>query len=194
MAESKESETKEKKSLTRRDFLKAGGAVFASAVVFNSLAACSSQITVTDTETATTTKTATTTQTKAETTTKTVTQTQTETAIPEATPAVVTDMTGRQVTIPANVSKIAVGFPALNQLVAMLGGVDKLVCRDYYITGVPWFVKLYPQIEDLPLVFLSTALTLKNLPPWNPMSSFSRRVRAILLWLISWSRWVLLQF
>jgi ABC-type branched-subunit amino acid transport system substrate-binding protein len=63
MANQKESENNKTKQLSRRDFLKAGGAVIASAAVFGSLAACSMK-TTTATTTATTTKTSTVTTTQ----------------------------------------------------------------------------------------------------------------------------------
>ena len=169
---------KEKKKqnnvLSRRDFIAGTGAVILAGL----LSGCKPEtITTTKTNTLTTTvnppaTTHTQTQTVFETITTTVnntiTSTITEIAEPEATPKMVTDMAGRQVIIPATVNKIAVGFPALNQLVAMLGGVDKLVCQDYYIGGVAWFVKLYPQISDLPIGFLSTGANIETLAQLKP--------------------------
>lgn len=70
MVKHKKPETNDKKQVTRRDFLKDIGAIIASAVLFNSLAACSPKTTTeTATATATATKTATATATTIVTTT-----------------------------------------------------------------------------------------------------------------------------
>jgi ABC-type transport system substrate-binding protein len=55
-------ETKNEEQFTRRDFLKAGGAVIISAALFNSLVGCSKTDTVTETSIKTSTKTATATE------------------------------------------------------------------------------------------------------------------------------------
>ena len=55
MEERKEPESSKKNRVTRREFLTAGGALVASAVLFNSFSSCTSNSTTSNTSTASTT-------------------------------------------------------------------------------------------------------------------------------------------
>ena len=116
--------------------MKAGGAVIASAVLFNSLAACSKTNTVTATETST--KTATTTATR------------TITATITPTPRVVTDMSGRKVNIPARVDRVASLVGPAYDSIFMLGAANKICV----IGGAQnkWAQLLNPSVTQIPAI------------------------------------------
>ncbi|MGH3778236.1 MAG: hypothetical protein ACRDRR_21275 [Pseudonocardiaceae bacterium] len=72
---------------------------------------------------------------------------------PAATRTVV-DMTGRSVEIPAEVTRIATSFPALNATLLVLGATDRLVAAS---PGVgPLFETLVPAYKDVPQPFDAT--------------------------------------
>ncbi|WP_042206360.1 ABC transporter substrate-binding protein [Paenibacillus durus] len=67
---------------------------------------------------------------------------------------VIKDATGRTVTIPKEINRIAAAG-ALAQMVCMLGGFDKIVATSESVqTGM--FAKLFPGIKNLPLAFTGT--------------------------------------
>ena len=61
----------------------------------------------------------------------------------------VTDIDGTEVTIPANVERIADLWHANNQVVLLLGGADKLVTTTKNVQGLPWFAQVYPRIAEI---------------------------------------------
>jgi iron complex transport system substrate-binding protein len=64
-------------------------------------------------------------------------------------------MAGRTVEIPGKVNRVATSFPATNQIIFMLGAGDKLVGTVEGIQNRAWFVKIYPEIAELPRPFNS---------------------------------------
>lgn len=63
----------------------------------------------------------------------------------------VVDGTGKSVTIPYKVDKIAAGG-ALNQVVLLVGGADKLVATAEYVQK-GFFPKVYPRIKEIPAAY-----------------------------------------
>jgi len=65
----------------------------------------------------------------------------------------VTDITGRIVTIPSRVSRVADPWHANNGMVLMMGAADKIVATTLQARRQPWFRKLFPRIEQVPAAF-----------------------------------------
>lgn len=70
----------------------------------------------------------------------------------------VVDMTGRSVEIPAKINRIGTNYPALNQMLFMLGASDRVVAtskdmRDSY----PLFTTMYPRLKDISAPFTSAS-------------------------------------
>jgi iron complex transport system substrate-binding protein len=65
----------------------------------------------------------------------------------------VTDITGRIVTIPSVVSRVADPWHANNGMVLMMGAADKIVATTLQARRQPWFRKLFPRIEQVPAAF-----------------------------------------
>jgi iron complex transport system substrate-binding protein len=65
----------------------------------------------------------------------------------------VTDASGRVVTLPAHVMRVADPWHANNAMVLMLGGADKLVATSQQAKRQPWLRRLYPRIERVPVAF-----------------------------------------
>lgn len=133
--------------LTRRDFIKAGGAALASAFFFNSLAGCSPK-----TETVTKTATAT--------ATRTLTKTSIITVSPTPATRVVTDMAGREVTLSGTISRIATvgAVGVLNGFVFAMGQASKVVTGLPERFDVPSWKYQYvvaPNIKGLPKIQLA---------------------------------------
>lgn len=63
------------------------------------------------------------------------------------------DITGRIVTIPARVTRIADAWHANNAMVLMMGAADKIVATTLQARKQPWFRKLFPRIEQVPAAF-----------------------------------------
>jgi iron complex transport system substrate-binding protein len=65
----------------------------------------------------------------------------------------VTDITGRVVTIPARVNRVADPWHANNGMVLMMGAADKIVATTAQARKQPWFRKLFPPIAQVPAAF-----------------------------------------
>src|SRR5262249_54407347 len=65
----------------------------------------------------------------------------------------IVDMAGRSVTVPAQINRFATGYPAVNQMVFMLGAADKLVATSQDAANQALFVTLYPRLKDVPAAF-----------------------------------------
>jgi iron complex transport system substrate-binding protein len=70
-------------------------------------------------------------------------------------------MAGRNVAVPAQVNRFATAYPAVNQMVFMLGAADKLVATSQDAANQALFVTLYPRLKDIPAAF-DTGLTQVN--------------------------------
>jgi iron complex transport system substrate-binding protein len=65
----------------------------------------------------------------------------------------IVDMDGRNVAVPAQVNRFATAYPAVNQMVFMLGAADKLVATSQDAANQALFVTLYPRLKDIPAAF-----------------------------------------
>ncbi|HEX5108109.1 MAG TPA: ABC transporter substrate-binding protein [Vicinamibacterales bacterium] len=65
----------------------------------------------------------------------------------------VSDITGRVVTIPARVTRVADPWHANNGMVLMMGAAHKIVATTLQARRQPWFRKLFPPIEQVPAAF-----------------------------------------
>lgn len=61
----------------------------------------------------------------------------------------ISDATGKQLSIPTDVSRIACSG-AINQVVLMLGGADRIVATAAVVQQNEWFVRAYPPIRRVP--------------------------------------------
>ena len=65
----------------------------------------------------------------------------------------VTDITGRTLTIPVHVTRVADPWHANNGMVLMMGAAAKLVATTAQAKKQPWFRKLFPGIDHVPAAF-----------------------------------------
>lgn len=80
----------------------------------------------------------------------------------------VTDIKGRQITLPAQVNRVANLWHANNQIVLLLGGADKLVATTSNIRRGAWFAAVYPRIRSVPAVTDGQNLQLEELVAARP--------------------------
>ena len=64
-----------------------------------------------------------------------------------------TDITGRRITIPSRVTRVADPWHANNGMVLMMGAADKIVATTLQARKQPWFRKLFPAIDHVPAAF-----------------------------------------
>src|SRR5262245_31983840 len=64
-----------------------------------------------------------------------------------------TDITGRTITIPSRVNRVADPWHANNGMVLMMGAADKIVATTLQAKRQPWFRKVFPRIEQVPAAF-----------------------------------------
>ncbi|HEX3915628.1 MAG TPA: ABC transporter substrate-binding protein [Steroidobacteraceae bacterium] len=65
----------------------------------------------------------------------------------------ITDESGRVVTLPQTVTRVADAWHANNAMVLLLGGADKLVATSQQAKRQPWLRRLYPRIAQVPAAF-----------------------------------------
>jgi len=65
----------------------------------------------------------------------------------------VRDMAGRNVTVPAHITRVATNGGVIEEWILMMGGQSKLVATSVSNQHNPWFIKLFPQIRKIPAVF-----------------------------------------
>jgi iron complex transport system substrate-binding protein len=87
-------------------------------------------------------------------------------AVPTSTRTVV-DMSGRTVTLPARINRVAVAG-ALNQMVLMLGSPDKIVATATVVHANPMFVRIYPKIKAVPAPFVIADANVEELLKTKP--------------------------
>ena len=63
---------------------------------------------------------------------------------------VIKDIDGTEVTVPVKAERIANTWHANNQVTLALGGADKLVATTHYVSTIPWFKQVYPNISQIP--------------------------------------------
>ena len=81
---------------------------------------------------------------------------------------VITDIDGTEVTIPKDIKQVADLWHANNQVVLMLGGADTLVSTTKNVQGLPWFVKVYPRIKEIPAPVKGTDVQMEEIQKLNP--------------------------
>ncbi len=76
------------------------------------------------------------------------------TQVPTTATRTVVDLAGRTVTLPARVARIGTDYPAVNQIIFMLGGADRLVATSQGLASqFPSFESIYPRLKDIPTPF-----------------------------------------
>jgi iron complex transport system substrate-binding protein len=73
----------------------------------------------------------------------------------------IVDMAGRSVSVPAQINRVATAYPAVNQMVFMLGAADKMVATSQDAANQALFVTLFPHLKDIPAA-LDSGLTQVN--------------------------------
>ena len=63
---------------------------------------------------------------------------------------VIKDVDGTEVVVPVKAERIANMWHANNQVTLLLGGAPNLVATTHYVSTIPWFKKVYPNIEKVP--------------------------------------------
>lgn len=63
---------------------------------------------------------------------------------------VIKDVDGQEVTIPVTPQRVANLWHANNQVILTLGGAPKLSATTHYVTTIPWFRQVYPDITKVP--------------------------------------------
>jgi len=63
---------------------------------------------------------------------------------------VIKDVDGQEVTIPVTPERVANLWHANNQVILTLGGAPKLSATTHYVTTIPWFRQVYPDITKVP--------------------------------------------
>lgn len=70
----------------------------------------------------------------------------------------VTDMAGRKVTLPAHIARVGTNYPAVNEILFLLGGMDKLVANDQgEATASHLFTDMYPRLKKIPEPFTAAS-------------------------------------
>lgn len=90
-------------------------------------------------------------------------QSATSTQAPKTTQAgttrTVVDLAGRTVTLPSHVTRVASDYPAVNQMVFMLGGMDRLVATDQGEVPNKIFQAIYPRLTSIATPFSASTTT-----------------------------------
>ncbi len=63
---------------------------------------------------------------------------------------VIKDVDGKEVTVPVTAQRVANLWHANNQVLLTLGGGPKLAATTNYVTTIPWFRQVYPDITKVP--------------------------------------------
>jgi peptide/nickel transport system substrate-binding protein len=152
--------------VTRRDFLKGGGAVIASAVLFNSLFSCATSETTKSTTTATTSTPGTTTATTSTPGTTTTTST-------SATTSALTPKYGGTVRLTGGGSTTPFGWPAETRFTTYAQySLETLLRGDSKVGLKPWLAESYKVADDLK----SIAFTLRKGIKFSDGSDFNAAV------------------
>lgn len=87
----------------------------------------------------------------------------------------ITDMQGQTHQVPMVVERIASGG-AINQMIAMLGGIDRIVATASAVQVNPLFARLYPQIRQVPALYGQVELSgsVEGLVKAHPQVLFGR--------------------
>lgn len=80
----------------------------------------------------------------------------------------VTDMSGKTVKLPKNVTRVADLWHANNQVVLLLGGQKKLVATTQMIKQSPWFKTVYPDIKKVTAPFAGQDVQIETLLKTKP--------------------------
>ncbi|MBP2643351.1 MAG: hypothetical protein H6Q67_1238 [Firmicutes bacterium] len=80
----------------------------------------------------------------------------------------IVDASGATVEIPANIMRIADGWPAHNEILCMLGAGDKIVATVGVVTQRPWMNKINPQMNKAVAAFNMSDANLEALMKEKP--------------------------
>jgi iron complex transport system substrate-binding protein len=75
----------------------------------------------------------------------------------------ITDMAGRKVIIPCNISRICSNGTAQGQLMLFLGASKKIVATLPSVQANSWIIKIFPEIKELPTPFVSSSVNIEEL-------------------------------
>lgn len=79
------------------------------------------------------------------------------------------DMAGRSVKVPAQIDRIGTNYPALTQMIFMLGGADRIVATSQNLAAtVPLFVTMYPRLTQISAPFGSADVNVEQLLSQRP--------------------------
>lgn len=81
-------------------------------------------------------------------------------------------MSGRTVVIPATVDRVAANGMSLTQLLLLLGAENKLVATMPTIKADPWYIRIFPHLNNIPSTFLGTDVNIERLIAVNPQVVF----------------------
>lgn len=81
---------------------------------------------------------------------------------------VITDMAGREVTLPKEVKRVCSNGTAQNQLMLFLGAESKIVATLPTMKSNPWVKKIAPSIIDLPEPFATEGINVEELVKAKP--------------------------
>ncbi|WP_261553562.1 ABC transporter substrate-binding protein [Frankia tisae] len=85
----------------------------------------------------------------------------------------VTDSTGKKVTVPATINRIADGWSAHNEIVHMLGSGDKIIATSLTPDLVPWFYKINPTMQKAKTLFRGTTVNTEEVLQARPDMLFT---------------------
>lgn len=82
---------------------------------------------------------------------------------------VIKDVDGKEVTVPVTAQHVANLWHANNQVLLTLGGAPKLAATTNYVTTIPWFRQIYPEITKVPApITASNDLNMEELIATKP--------------------------
>ncbi|MDF2505393.1 ABC transporter substrate-binding protein [Clostridium sp.] len=90
----------------------------------------------------------------------------------KSTTKTITDMDGKTVTIPVDITKVGSSIGAINQIILMLGSPEKVVATIPGMKSNPWYEKIYPNIKDTATPF-STKPNVEEVIASKPQVIFS---------------------
>lgn len=81
---------------------------------------------------------------------------------------IITDMTGRKVTIPTKIERVSSTGGAIEEWILMLGSPEKLVATSKATQSNPWFGKVYPKIKKVAAPFSASDVNVEDLIKTKP--------------------------
>lgn len=94
--------------------------------------------------------------------------TSTPTPVPAPTTQTITDMYGNTVVVPTKIDRIVDGWPAHNEVLAMLGVSHKIVGTNTVDQSLPWFAKIEPNITKIPAPVSGSTINIETVMQCDP--------------------------